>query len=258
MKMNKSYFDLRENIRVLSIIPPFLVVFLLDSNKAYGFAFSWIIIIIILGNVRRISSHSRFKYFIRMTLYFFPYGIPIIFLVNDNNQNYIKVSTCIIVSLIVGIISIFVKKEQIKIYLSEIYLALSKKQEKIRYILMVYNLIGAAIFEELYFRKFMITVLYEYKYVAILFSAIYFLLSHYILIWGSDFQKNDFITQFVIGLISAVLYYFSRSVIPSILLHFIINLPNIIYQFKCYNRHYSKKEYYDKLLKTSCEDELPI
>lgn len=256
--MNNNYFELRENIRILSIILPFLVAFLLNSNKIYGFAFSWIIIIIILGNVRRIPSHSGFKYFIRMMLYFLPYGIPNIFLLNDNNQNYIKILTWSTISLITGIISILIKKEQIKIYLSETYVAVSKKQDKIRYILIVYNLIGAAICEELYFRKFIITVLYEYKYVAILFSTIYFVLSHYILIWGSDFQKNDFITQFIIGLISAIMYYFSGSIIPSIILHFIINLPNIILQFKSYNRHYLKKEYYDKLLENNCEDDLPI
>lgn len=256
--MNNNYFGLRENIRYLSIILSFLVAFILNSNKLHGFAFSWLIIIIVLGNVRRISNDNGFKYFIRMTLYFISYGIPSILLLGNSHKNYDKVLIWAIVGLIVGITANLIKRKQIKVYLSETYVALSKKQDKSQYILMIYNLIGAAICEELYFRRFMIMTFYEYKYIAILFSTIYFLLSHYILIWGSDFQKNDFITQFFIGLISGIIYIFSDSVIPCIILHLMMNFPNIILQFKCYSRHYFKKEYYDKLLEENCEDDLPI
>lgn len=254
--MNNNYFSLRDNIRHLSVGVSFFAAFLINSDIAYGFAFSWLIIIGILGNVRRIPGNDTFECFVRMTLYFLPYCIPSMFLNNHSTNN--KGLTWVLLGIVIGIIGILINKKQIEIFLSEEFVAATKKQDSIRYVFIVYNLIGAAICEELYFRKFIITVFYEYKQIAVLFSSIYFMLSHYILMWGDSFKRNDFITQIIIGLISGMIYIVSNSIVTCIILHLIMNLPSIILQIKCYKRHYLKVEYYDKLFADDCEDDLPI
>lgn len=256
--MNKNYFSLRENIRILSIVFLMILSILLKTIELYYFAISWITIILILGNIRRILGHKGIKYFVRMTLYFIPYAIPSFFIGFDNSQNYAKILMGSISSLIIGSTIIYLKKDSIKIYFSKDYIVMSPKKDKLIYFLIIYNLIGAVICEELYFRHFLITVLSPYKFISILLSGIYFFLGHYILVWGSSFKKSDFFTQFIVGILSGTIYYFTKSIIPSIILHLILNAPNIILQIQCYNRHYCKKEYYDALEEKSIIDDLPI
>ncbi len=80
------------------------------------------------------------------------------------------------------------------------------------------------------------------------------MLCHFTLLWGAKFSFKDIVTQISIGFLNGIIFLFCDSVIPCIVLHLLLNTPNIVYEIKCYNRHFKNKKYYDELLKNSEEE----
>ena len=65
------YFDIRTNVILFSI----LVAILLDlPQDSFLFSISWLINILILGNVKRMSVKSPIRYFLRISGYFLHFG----------------------------------------------------------------------------------------------------------------------------------------------------------------------------------------
>lgn len=95
----------------------------------------------------------------------------------------------------------------------------------------------APILEELYFRDFMFRAMRQEfgKLVpAVLFSSLFFMLAH--------FQVHP--GAFLLGLVSSLLFFYFRSVIPSMVFHFISNLslyfipsffPNLFFEMKSWD-----------------------
>ena len=137
---------------------------------------------------------------------------------------------------------------KLKLLISKEIAANSEKETKYRIFLRVYNLAGAAVCEELFFRGFILTI--DAPIIILIFtSTILFMINHYILPWGSRFSKSDLITQLLIGFASTILFIYSGSILPCIFLHLLMNTPEIIKNLRCFQRHYIRKEYYDKLIK---------
>lgn len=121
------------------------------------------------------------------------------------------------------------------------------KEEDFARVLIIYNLIGAAICEEYFFRYYLIGDRY-FNWIYMLISAIMFLLYHASLPWGDKYRFVDYAKQFGAGIVSAALYSFSRSLIPCIIFHLLCNSSEI---FVCLNMLLVKK-------RDDCEDEIDI
>ncbi|CIU37012.1 CPBP family intramembrane glutamic endopeptidase [Streptococcus pneumoniae] len=132
------------------------------------------------------------------------------------------------------------------------------KYSKFRYIILIYNYIGAAICEELYFRYFIMGFLSQYGVSTILLSAVYFVLYHYTTLWGNRFKKSDYMRQLLFGIIFSTLYFYSKNIFITIIGHICLNIPQIYLMIKLYHRDYINPSYYKNLLLKDDLDDLLI
>lgn len=251
------YFDIRTNVTLFSI----LVAILLDLPQGgFLFSISWLINILILGNVKRMSVESPIRYFLRISGYFLHFGffafIGYLTLVKLESKNIILSLLFLIFFLV---LSVYKEYDILRFKLSDISIASMKiKYPKFRYIILIYNYIGAAICEELYFRYFIMGFLSQYGVYTILLSAIYFVLFHYTTLWGNSFKKSDFMRQLVFGIVFAALYFYSKNIFITIIGHLCLNIPQIYLMFKLYHRDFINPNYYRNLLSKDDLDDLLI
>lgn len=213
----------------------------------------------IIGNIRRLSYTNNVTYFIRMTSYFAVYYIPFLFIrdkvllcVRFTNRVWVALFFVIMVTFLMFLI----ERKEYQIWFSKYAVAALSYKTKYQIILTIYNLIGAVICEEFFFRGYIITMFNRYE-LKIIISALYFSLSHYLVPWSEGFSKCDYIKQIIIGVVNALLYIYTQSIIPCILMHLACNLSNILLECKRYERHFLKKSMYDKVLQENVEELLP-
>lgn len=243
---NERIYSIQRSVQIISIIPPFLLYAIYPSNQILLLAICWPINLVIFGNIRRLSATSKIQYFLRISLYFYPFFVPSI--VYCDGLKYIRCSLVYIgISVIIFGCWLFINLKTLKLMFSNEAIAHCRKQEKYTMLLMCYNLIGAAIAEELFFRQFILTMPLP-TISKIMVSIIYFLLNHWLLPWSHNFARSDYITQFVIASINAFLFLASNSILPCIILHGLINSVQIAYIIKQYDRVYRNQEKYDNLL----------
>lgn len=259
MSNSNQYASLRENVRFLSILGTILISAKISHDF---FALTWIISLILLSNVKKIKVHNSIQSFFRMSGYFIHLGIFTMIWFYQNNLQITTKNN--IVFLLVSFFTIYIyyyfNRKLILFNLSDIKIAENtNKQKKYRYFSIVYNQLGAAICEELYFRMFLMNYLFpQFNELSIVISAIYFWLFHYTLLWGAQFKKEDSIKQFLFGFILSIIYYYSGNIFFTILIHTAINLPIGLIQIKLFYRHYINSAYFDDLLLKDDLDDLLI
>lgn len=197
----------------------------------------WELILLVLGNTRRIPKSNQITYFFRMTIYFTIFLIPAVLAQNRvlnglNGQWWV-----VLVAMLVGAAVFAAEYSKTKLVIVGEMLFADSKEEDFARVLIIYNLIGAAICEEYFFRYYLIGDRY-FNWIYMLISAIMFLLYHASLPWGDKYRFVDYAKQFGAGIVSAALYSFSRSLIPCIIFHLLCNSSEI---FVCLNMLLVKK-----------------
>lgn len=251
--MDKQVWDLRENVRYLSIL--LLVVLYIISPSAMTFTLLayWVFILLVMGNIRRLPYNNRLAYFFRMTLYFLPFSIPfILFAQRDIMPDPLILNAPLIlfcfVAVVVFLVWLCINWKSIRLSLSDEMIAEAPKESKFVFSLRAYTTIGAAVCEELFFRSFILSIDAPI-YLIMPVSVLCFMLSHYLLPWGNRaFSNKDHFYQIVFGVVSGFLFLASGSVVPSILLHLLLNTPTILMIVRRYERHYVRKGYFDGLV----------
>lgn len=240
-----NVISFKQSIAYISILTLMLIY---EKEKA----FLWVIILLLLGNIRRISYKNNVTYFLRMTLYFGIYLAPFILgnkICFAMGRNQEMVTAALIGSLAVAVNYMMMHKRMV-FYFSKYSIAMLGRKSKYRIALSIYNLIGAAICEELFFRMYLIDVDSNH-YVQIVVSAIYFFLAHYLLPWSEYFKRRDFLTQIVIGCINAYIYVISGSILICICVHLMVNMPHILMEIRRYERFYINPSKYDCILEST-------
>ncbi len=251
------YFDIRTNVILLSI----LVAILLDlPQDSFLFSISWLINILILGNVKRMSVKSPIRYFLRISGYFLHFGffafIGYFTLEKFESKNFILSLLFLIFFLL---LSVYKEYDILRFKLSDISIASTKiRYPQFRYIILIYNYMGAAICEELYFRYFIMGYLSRHGVYTMLISSVYFVLFHYTTLWGDSFKKSDYMKQLLFGIIFSMLYFYSKNIIITIIGHICLNIPQIYLMIKLYHRDYINPNYYKNLLLKDDFDDLLI
>lgn len=244
-------FNANQNVAVISILLVILVDQILKSERAFVLSLSWVLFLLIMGNVRRLKRSNDFSYMIRMTLYFLPFIVPALIFMETGFFIDVKVLIAIPITFLIAAGLYFVNKSKWKYFFSDINISNTKKERKIIYFGEIYNSIGAAICEELYYRSFFLSIDRNHSFVWILLSSLFFVFNHYVLPWNSEYSKSDFATQFAIGFVNGLIFLVTKSIVPCIVLHILINSFGIIYTAKCYIRHYIKTDHYDKIARDS-------
>jgi len=239
--------NIRDNIRLLSVVTILVLYFWFEDIQIAIFLLSWIVIMLVMGNVRRLPPGKYFLDFTRMTLYFLPLAIPAFIFLEVNLAISVKVIPYILIAFLFFFIWFLFNYKKIKFSLSNQIIALSPKTSKFTLGMNIYNLIGAAFSEEIFFRLFLLSLPLP-NIILFFLSCSYFILFHYTLPWGNSFKKEDFVNQFVLGALCALLFLFSGSIIPSIFLHILINSIYICRDIRCFDRHHIRRNYYDSLI----------
>lgn len=253
----------RENLRLLSFAALSALSLLIRSWEMERICLYWIIILFIEGNIKRITPLNKVFYFIRITLYFGIYGIPVFICYIKGKENTIAIQNTI--SIVIGVVIAFsvfliwgiINRRALKLLLSRESVANTQYVDKHVIIFQIYNLIGAAFFEELFFRKYLLSTDIS-PIIMLPCSIILFFLSHYCLPWGDSFGKKDMSTQIGIGTCNGILYLITHSLIPCILLHLCINSAQIAFLALQFDRWHIRRQQYDKYLYESTYKELDL
>ena len=215
---------------------------------------SWLIVFLVVGNIRRLVSHNPVIYFIRMTGYFAVYLVPFaidrftIPILKNTRSFWIALSFAIVL----GVVILWKDYERTKKFNFDMLVASMTYKTKYAIVLGIYNVIGAAVCEEIYFRGYLLSG-NQVWFVKIMFSVGLFMLSHYLLQWSDAFVLKDYLRQIIIGLINAIMFLYCESIIPCICLHMFCNGNSIILACKRFERYYINPKKYDCIMNEDSE-----
>lgn len=255
---NKIFYNRLNNVRNLSFLILMIFCYKNFSKNNFFLLITWCIYIITIDNVRKISKKKKVYNFFRQSFYFLPFLLPLIilekpykfFIEKPKNSSYIII-------IIFYFIWFFSNKKQIFFLFNKNYIILNGKIEKFSLIISCYNLVAAAICEEIFFRGYILS-LDDNIFILGTISIIYFILIHYIVEWKDDFNKKNFFDQGLFSFISIILVLQSSSVYSSIILHLLINSTFVIRNFYIYYIFYNKNNKYLDISSVETLDELEI
>lgn len=193
--------------------------------------FYWVLTILIIGNVRRLfyKPYENYLFVIRRSLYVIPFFLP---LFKEAKLDFLNTASgsWVALGILLGISCILPKWKDWRIALSKDFIPFNTYQSSWKRVYIIIILCAVPFAEEYFFRYFIIETAPSSRIALNIFlSAFLFFLSHYGTKWSSSsFSIYDFLIQFVFGLLSALLFVFSHSLIPSILAHLIYNSPHVI------------------------------
>lgn len=249
-------------MRFISIIGLITLSLFLHNEDMLKVCFYWVLILLLEGNIKRLPPINIIPYFIRMTMYFVIYGIPsfVEYIVGDKvirkPNNSLVIIGCIVALFAFGA-WLFLNRKILKVYFSKESIANTVYFEKHVLVLHIYNNIGAAFFEELFFRKYLLSVNISIL-IMLPISIILFFLSHWCLPWGASFTKRDTANQLFLAIVNGVLFLLTQSIIPCILLHLSLNMIQVVRLFLQLDRWHIRKSEYDKHLEDTVYDELTL
>lgn len=173
---------------------------------------------------------------LRRTIYFIPYFIGIIV----SKPMQVKTSYLLEYSLIAIVVGggflIPRIKGLLQFFNSELLVLFPSITLRFA-ILQVYSHIGSAIFQELFYKAFIIVTLIPVvgKIPAVLLSALLFAVEHFLHSMASKFfNLKEYIYQFLLSTAAGFLYIYSGSILVPILVHLAYNTPiaiSYVYRF---------------------------
>jgi membrane protease YdiL (CAAX protease family) len=89
---------------------------------------------------------------------------------------------------------------------------------------------GAAVFQEIFFRGYLMCAFSDYGLYSIVIASILFCLDHF-LMWRSQkaYTGKDYIYFFLLSCALGIIYYFTGSLIGCIVGHAVVNSPRIVW-----------------------------
>lgn len=89
---------------------------------------------------------------------------------------------------------------------------------------------GAAVFQEIFFRGYLICAFSEYYIFSVLISSFLFVLDHFLAYRSARaFTGRDYFSLFFLSLLLGIIYYYTGSLIGCILGHLTFNSPRILW-----------------------------
>jgi len=203
-------------------------------NKLYSVYFLFLVIslflcLMLMWIPEKYKSKKTSHTAIRRIVFFLPYWIWIFFL--KNKFSFFNISYLFIFILLTGIL-LFTDYKSVLFKSSSIYAELIGPLSFKNLLISNAVIISTLISEEIFFRGAFLT--YFESIDAILIQAIFFVLAHYFTPTGKQLNKYDFLNQFVFSLISGFCFYYTKNIYLCFILHLVMNLPEIILNFKRY------------------------
>ena len=249
-----KYYNNKINILLVSILVVGVYHACSHCEDSLVLNLFWTGMLLLQGNLRRLSSKKTAVHFLRMSLYFIPYLLPTI-LKGDTKWLSPKTIVYLMVALLIYVLWVAIKFDKIKIFLSDEMISQSQREKRVTLFMYIYNLIGASISEELFFRSYILSMQGDCFFLLIMSTSLFWT-SHWISPWDKKITLGDSIQQIYVGVGCSLLYIFSNSILPSLLLHLLFNAIPGVYYLKKYDRFYRNKEKYDRIQARILKDDL--
>lgn len=228
-----NYLGKKDNLIWLQML---LLIAISIPIKSYFLPACWCIYICYYGNIRRFKvDNSKPLYeFFRKNLYLYPF---IFAMVMFNDVVQVDFQLKLIPLLCVTILPILLYLTNISsvaLYLSSDLIKMMQPKPSIYHIYEIWSLLGCAVFEELFFRGIVIGLLFtSMGTFSVMLSGILFVSYHYSLVWSKgSFDKEDFIRQFIFGVLSGAVYIIFNNIIYCIIAHIGFNSIHVLFQLK--------------------------
>ncbi|NOW07501.1 CPBP family intramembrane metalloprotease [Clostridium beijerinckii] len=204
-----------------------IAIFLLESSRVnFYMILNMQLVFIVIRKAKNIKDNFFYgAMWIRRTIYFIPYILPLIFF-SPKVLNESNLLLNIFISIIVGICLILFNINGIKNLYNKDIMLLFPPITFNDLSIELYSSIGSAILQEFFYRVFLISSIYHIVggVLAILISAILFVAEHMMhSILNNSFTIKDYIGQFIMSTLSGILFIKSGAIIVPMLIHIIFN-----------------------------------
>lgn len=231
--MDTLIFDKKQNIVYLSILA--LMILNVNYHNLVYFDFIWILYILLTGNILRIPKNRIDFKCVRYILYSILCYITLFLNSMKVNLNFnFNEEFC---AFLFGMIILLLERNKYRLMINKQFILSIPKKEINEYILKIIQIVYATVGEELLFRCYIMTLPIP-MLIKCSISVIYFCLYHYITPWGNLFNSRDLLNQIIVSLLSIILFLYTNSIVPSIILHLTINSIPILINFKGFLYHY--------------------
>lgn len=140
-----------------------------------------------------------------------------------------------------GVLFVALRYKDITLFFDEEFLKLQPVMPLSVIVRSVAGVAGAAVFQEIFFRGYLMCAFSEYGLYSIVIASILFCLDHF-LMWRSQkaYTGKDYAFFFLLSCTLGIIYYFTSSLIGCIIGHAIVNSPRIVWPVLKY-RYQSKQ-----------------
>ena len=162
---------------------------------------------------------------LRRTVYFLPYLLVFLIFVPKAPVAIVNVWLCLLLSVLIGIIFLLPRLKELSPFFNKDAILFFPPVSFREKAISTYSLLGSAFLQELYFKGFMLAILFPIVgvWMANLIVAFFFVAEHIVHYQVSQFRKTDFIAQFLLSLFAGGLYMISGSIWTAIIPHLVYN-----------------------------------
>lgn len=236
--MNNQFFKGSANLAIISI-SLLSIINILVNNKLNLVVIIWGLHICLQSNIRRLPYDFYFFRLLRYVCYYIILivGTVVYFLYVPEQFDINVVSLIVFFSCI--ILFYLSNYKVYKVLLNNSVIYEMNKGNKTSYVAQVIMAATAPLFEECFYRGIVLSIENVNIIVLIGLSVFLFVCNHKAMPWGNEFKKKDVIVEVFISIANIYLYLTTKSVFLCIVLHFIMNIPEIILYIKRFLLHYT-------------------
>lgn len=223
--------------KIVTIFKILIIICLIDiyyysRNNFFIIIISWGINIIVIKKVQLLQN-QKYEFILgilRRSLYLLPLIIPLMLKKELLNRNDFRITFLYLLEgLLIGMLFLAPHFKKYSLYFNSDFIEFLEKKKKYDVISNIYSLLGGAILEEIYFRKFIIDLSKDNLHIlSIVFSSILFFFHHYSTNKQEKFGILDFVNQIIFGLVIGGVYYYQKYLMIAIIAHTVYNIPLII------------------------------
>lgn len=169
----------------------------------------------------------------RRTVYFLPYILFYFLFGSSSRMELTHLVLWFVISILLGAALLLIRKRELTtIYNKEFIIHFSPLNRK-EAILESYSCLGSAILQELFFKGFILNLLFNIinPIIAVIITGIFFTEEHILHYYAKNsYESKDYILQFLMSTLSGVIYLYSGSLSISLISHLIFNL-SLVFNF---------------------------
>lgn len=220
--MNQPYI-FKKQIITLSVCVS-SIIFCLYNHLDNSIPLSYFFIVLTITFLPYIRSKFPYPLWLHNFIFNLPFWIPLVY-INNCKVFHFSTTLYLILFIICTLWTVYsLKTKKVHFYIT----STDKYEHYFNILYYTYSLIT----EELYFRAFIISILQQYHiniaFIIIISSAL-FVFTHFINRWANiTFNLKIYVLQFILSILSAIFYYYGKSILYCIILHFFFNIQDYI------------------------------